>query len=384
MKKFFIGLSALALILTGCKAGKYADLGDGIFADIQTTKGDIVVKLYYDATPITVANFVSLAEGNSPYVEDQYQGKKFYDGLIFHRVMKDFMIQGGDPLGNGQGNPGYKFKSEFVDTLKHAKKGILSMANSGGTKTNGSQFFITHKATPWLDGYDNGVLKPCDQPRVSCHTVFGEIVKGIEVVDSIANVKVVPVNKPEVDVVMNKVEIIRNGKEAKKFDAIKVMEDYFAEEEKAIAARKKMLEEVAAEFKKDLENAEMLPSGLKFHVIEKGKGEQPKTGQTVLVKYAGYFEDGELFDTTEAPIAEKYGKLQQIMQGHRGNMAPTPMLYSPEAQLVPGFKEGLQTMKVGDKVRFFIPPHLGYGDRDYGPIPGGSTLIFDLEITGIQ
>ena len=366
MKKAIIGLSALVVLLASCKAGKYGDLGDGIFADIQTSKGAIVVKLYDKATPVTVANFVSLAEGNNPYVEERFKDKKYYDGLIFHRVIKDFMLQGGCPDGTGRGNPGYKFKDEFVDTLRHSGKGLLSMANSG-PKTNGSQFFITHKATPWLDGK---------------HTIFGEVVQGIEVVDSIANVKTVTQDKPEVDVVMNKVEIIRNGKEAKKFDALEVMGDYFEEEEKVIAAMKKMKDDLASEFELQMSQAEELESGLKVFSITKGEGEQPKTGQNVLVNYAGYFMDGNLFDSNIEAIASKYG---QLNPGRRdqGGYQPTPMLYSPEARLVPGFREGLQTMKVGDKVRLFIPPHLGYGDNDYGPIPGGSTLVFDLEITEI-
>jgi len=368
MKKIIIGLSTLAIVLTGCKAGKYADLGDGIFADIQTTKGDIVVKLYHDATPVTVANFVSLAEGKSPFVEERFKDKKYYDGLIFHRVIKDFMLQGGCPDGTGRGNPGYKFKDEFVDTLRHTGKGLLSMANSG-PKTNGSQFFVTHKATPWLDGK---------------HTVFGEVVIGLEVVDSIANVKTVPQDKPEVDVVMNKVEIIRNGKEAKKFDAVEVMDDYFQEEEKLIAALKKVKEDLVFEFQSQINEAETTTSGLKILRLTEGTGEQPKTGQNVLVNYAGWLmANGELFDTTEASVAERFGKLPVISSYHRGNMSPTPMLYSPEAPLFPGFKEGMLTMKVGDKVRLFLPPHLGTGDRDSGPIPGGSTLVFDVEIAGI-
>lgn len=366
MRKLVFGLTLLALVLNGCKTGKYADLGDGIFADIQTTKGDIVVRLHHTATPVTVANFVSLAEGNSPFVDDRFKDKKYYDGLIFHRVIKDFMLQGGCPDGTGRGNPGYKFKDEFVDTLRHSGKGLLSMANSGPT-TNGSQFFITHKATPWLDGK---------------HTIFGEVVKGLEVVDTIANVKTVPQDKPEIDVVMNKVEIIRNGKEAKKFDAIQIMTDYFEEEEKVIAAMKKMKETLASEFESQMAEAEKLESGLKIFSITKGEGEQPKTGQNVLVNYAGYFTDGNLFDSNIEEVASKYG---QLNPGRRdqGGYQPVPMLYSPEARLVPGFREGLQTMKVGDKVRLFIPPHLGYGDNDYGPIPGGSTLVFDLELTGI-
>jgi len=363
-----IGLSALALILSSCKAGKYADLGDGIFADIQTTKGDIVVKLYHEATPVTVANFVSLAEGNSPFVDEKFKDKKFYDGLIFHRVIKDFMLQGGDPEGTGRGNPGYKFKDEFVDTLRHSKKGLLSMANSG-PKTNGSQFFITHKPTPWLDNK---------------HSIFGEVVTGMDVVDSIANVNTIPQDKPEVDVVMNKVEIIRNGKQAKKFDAIQIMSDYFAEEEKVIAAMKKMKDDLVIEFQSQINDAETTDSGLKILKLNEGSGEQPKIGQQVLVNYAGWLmADGELFDTNIINVAEKFEK---VNPGRRdqGGYQSTPMLYSPEAKLFPGFREGMLTMKVGDKIRVFIPPHLGTGDRDYGPIPGGSTLVFDIEITDIQ
>ena len=367
MKKIIFGLSALLILLSGCKAGKYADLGDGIFADIQTTNGVIVVKLYHEATPVTVANFVSLAEGNSPFVEERFKDKKYYDGLIFHRVIKDFMLQGGCPDGTGRGNPGYKFKDEFVDTLRHSKKGLLSMANSG-PKTNGSQFFITHKATPWLDGK---------------HTVFGEVVKGLEVVDSIANVKTVPQDKPEVDVVMNKVEIIRNGKEAKKFDAVEIMSAYFEEEEKVVAALKKMKEDLVFEFQSQINDAETTESGLKILKLKEGSGEQPKIGQNVLVSYSGWLiADGKLFDSNDYEVVEKFQKVNATMRD-QGGYQPMSMLYSPESQLFPGFREGLLTMKVGDKVRLFVPPYLGTGERDYGPIPGGSTLVFDVEITGI-
>lgn len=367
MRKIVIAISAVVILLGGCKAGKHADLGDGIFADIQTTKGAIVVKLYHEATPVTVANFVSLAEGNSPFVEERFKEKKYYDGIKFHRVIKDFMIQGGDPEGTGRGNPGYKFKDEFVDSLRHSKKGLLSMAN-GGPKTNGSQFFITHKPTPWLDDK---------------HTIFGEVVIGLDVLDSIANVKTVPVDKPEVDVVMNTVEIIRNGKEAKKFDAIEIMSDYFEEEELVIAEMKKKKEELVFEFQSQINEAEATDSGLRILKLSEGTGETPKTGQQVLVNYAGWLmADGELFDSNILAVAEEFEK---VNPGRRdqGGYQPTPMLYSPEAQLFPGFREGMLTMKVGDKVRLFVPPHLGTGDRDYGPIPGGSTLVFDLEITGI-
>jgi cyclophilin family peptidyl-prolyl cis-trans isomerase len=284
--------------------------------------------------------------------------------------MKDFMIQTGDPTGTGKGNPGYKFKDEFNDSLKHDRKGILSMANSGPT-TNGSQFFITHKPTPWLDGR---------------HTVFGHVVEGLDVVDSIANVPTsqeqMAKDKPLADIKMDKVEIVRNGKAAKSFDAVQIMSDYFKEEEKRIAAFEKMKSDFAATIARQKEEAEELPSGLKVLKMEEGDGKKPRLGQKVNVYYAGYFEDGTLFDTNYEEVAKKYNRFDnQRKQG--GGYRPIPMAYSPDAQLIAGFKEGLQQMKVGDKVRLFIPSHLGYGSQGSGPIPPNADLVFDLEITGI-
>ncbi|TAI49322.1 peptidylprolyl isomerase [Flagellimonas allohymeniacidonis] len=380
MKHTIVLTALIALSVVGCKSGKYANLEDGIFADIQTNRGDILVKLYHEATPVTVANFVSLAEGTSPFVTDSIgivtgqdtvvlnlKGKKYYDGVPFHRIIKDFMIQGGDPTASGSGNPGYKFKDEFNDTLTHSKKGILSMANSG-PKTNGSQFFITHKETPWLNGR---------------HTVFGEVVMGIEVVDSIANVATGPQDRPSVDVIMNKVEIVRKGKEAKKFDEVQIMTDYFEEEKAAEAAFKKMKEDLVAQFEQQKKDAEETSSGLRIYSLKKGDGEQPKIGQKVMVLYAGWLTNGDLFDSNYEEIAVQFDQFdQRRKQG--GGYFPIPMDYSPEARLIPGFKEGLQSMKVGDKVRLFIPPHLGYGPQGGGPIPPNADLVFDLEITGIQ
>ncbi len=380
MKKTYLLILTVALALASCKTGKHADLGDGIFADIKTNKGDIVVKLEHDKTPITVASFVSLAEGNSPFVSEEYKGKKYYDGLTFHRVMKDFMIQGGDPTATGTGNPGYKFKDEFNDSLVHDKKGILSMAN-GGPTTNGSQFFITHKPTPWLNGI---------------HTVFGEVMKGIDVLDTIANVAVSQApqkDKPVVDVVMNTVEIIRNGKEARKFDAVQIMTDYFAAEEKRLVneekekqarmeAYQKMLPAFVAELAETKKKAKSFPSGLQIFSLVDGKGEKPKIGQQVKVFYAGYLENGTLFDSNIEEITKKFNAFDERRKQGRGYDA-TAMLYSPEARLFPGFKEGLLTMKIGDKIRVFMPPHLGLGEQGGGPIPPNSNLIFDIEVTGI-
>ncbi|RKR07111.1 cyclophilin family peptidyl-prolyl cis-trans isomerase [Maribacter vaceletii] len=356
----------ITLAIASCKSGKHAELGDGLFANIETTKGDIIVKLEQEKTPVTVANFISLAEGTSPFVSEEFKGKKYYDGIIFHRVIKDFMIQGGDPTGTGSGSPGYKFKDEFNDSLTHSKKGILSMANSGPT-TNGSQFFITHKETPFLNGR---------------HTVFGEVVEGLDIVDSIAVVKTQS-DRPLDSIVMNKVSIIRNGKLAKKFDAVEVMSSYFKGEEEKIAAFEKMKSEFAAELNEMKTKATELPSGLKVYTIKEGTGDKPKVGQKVKVFYAGYLSNGNLFDSNYEEVARKFNKYDDRRKQGRGYEA-IPMDYSPDATLIPGFKEGLLSMKVGDKIRVFIPPHLGYGEAGAGAvIPPNADLVFDLEITDI-
>lgn len=363
MKKINFLVLALTLVISSC-ASKYSELGDGLFADIQTTKGDIIVKLNYEKTPVTVANFVTLSEGTNPFVADSIKGKKYYDGVIFHRVIKDFMIQGGDPTGTGSGGPGYKFKDEFTKELSHSKKGVLSMANAGPA-TNGSQFFITHIPTPGLDGK---------------HTVFGEVVEGLPVVDSIATTPTGPQDRPIDSVVMNHVKIIRNGKDAKAFDAVKVFTGYFEEENAKAEAARKAAAELAAEFEEQKANAIETESGLKYFVLEEGSDNKPNEGDTVMVNYAGYFTDGLLFDTSWLDVAEKGNAVNQRklkMNGYK----PFPTELSPDAQLVPGFKEGLFLLNYGQKVRLFIPAHLGYGATGSGPIPPNTDLVFDLQIS---
>jgi cyclophilin family peptidyl-prolyl cis-trans isomerase len=373
MRKLHVLIGIIAISLVACKSAKYPELEDGMYADIQTSKGDILVQLEFEKTPITVANFVSLAEGTNEEVAEQFKGKRFYDGLTFHRVMKDFMIQGGDHLANGTGDPGYKFGDEFVDELKHSGPGILSMAN-GGPATNGSQFFITHAEAPWLDGR---------------HTVFGHVVEGMAVIDSITAVPQSIASQPSVPILINRVDIIKNGKAARNFDAAEIFTKYFEGErlakEEAAKQIKKVKESFLAELAAQRANAKTLPSGLQLITIRDGEGVKPAFGDKVLVNYAGILaHDATLFDTSEEVIAEKFGALAQISNMHRGHFAPSVMDYSPDAGLAAGFREALLTMKVGDKVRAIIPPYLGYGENDYGPIPGNSTLVFDLEIVAIQ
>ena len=369
----FIALLSAMFVFFSCNSQKkaYKDLGDGLFADIETTQGNIIVKLNYKETPVTVANFVTLAEGKNTFVKAEYKGKPFYNGTIFHRVIKDFMIQGGDPTGTGMGEPGYRFEDEIVPTLKHDKKGILSMANAGPA-TNGSQFFITQVPTPHLDGR---------------HTVFGETVKGLEVIDAIANTKTVMNDKPEKDIKINKITIIANGKDAKNFNAVKVFEDYFKEinkrerekEAKTKAAAAKFLEEV----KVQEPQAKALPSGVKIFKLVDGKGKHPNHTHQVMVNYAGYLKNGTLFDSNVKEIEEAYGKYDSLREQQGGYQA-FPMPYNTSAQLIPGFRDALLTMKVGDKIRVFIPAALGYGERGAGDvIPPNSDLIFDIEITDI-
>lgn len=363
-------LSILALTFWGCEE-KFPDLKDGIYAQIVTNKGKAIAKLYHKEVPMTVANFVSLAEGNNTRVDSTYKGKKFYNGIQFHRVIKDFMVQTGDPLGTGKGDPGYKFPDEIVDSLKHKSKGILSMANSG-PNTNGSQFFITLKNTPWLDGK---------------HTVFGEIIQGQDVIDSIGAAKTGSGDKPEETIKMLQVNIIRKGKEAKAFDSKASFDKVLTriEEEKAEKERqdKARNAKIASKYEEIKKTAKKLESGLLIAFLTEGKGKKPKDGSEVLVNYEGYLTDGKLFDTNIASRAKELGVFNPQRAAVPDGYAPMKMPYSKDAQMIPGFKEGVLKMKVGDKAVLFIPSHLGYGERGAGPIPPKSDLIFEIEIVSL-
>lgn len=369
----FLLLSLLLSVAASCN-DKYPDLEDGLYAEIVTNKGTMLLTLHHDKTPVTVANFISLAEGSNTLVKDEYAGKKYYDSLTFHRVMKNFMIQGGDPLANGTGGPGYIFKDEFDPELKHDNIGILSMANPG-PNSNGSQFFITLKETPWLDNK---------------HSIFGKLVQGEEVLKSIGEVEVVPVNKPKEDIVILTINIIRKGKEAKKFDAPKVIEDELAAAEKAAKEKEeklsKILSETKSNFNKMKENAETTATGLQYVFNTRSNGEKPKAGVRVKLDYAGYLSNGSLLDTSKEEIAVKFDKLAELKQMRRGqDLQPMTSPYSSEARFIAGFKEGMLLMSVGDKATFFIPSHLAWGERGAGSaIPPNEDVVFEIELLEIM
>jgi len=308
---------------------------NGIYAKFNTSKGSILVKLTHDLTPGTVGNFVALAEGN---MENKVkpQGQKFYDGLTFHRVIADFMIQGGCPKGTGTGDPGYKFDDEFHPSLKHDRPGVLSMANSG-PGSNGSQFFITHVPTPWLDNK---------------HSVFGHVVEGQEVVDAVAQGDN-----------LESVEIIRVGEEAQKWNAIEAfigLKGARMKREAALKAESEAkMEQLAAGFDKT-------ESGLRYKMIQKGEGKKAEAGKTVSVHYEGSLENGKVFDSSyprKKPIEFKLGI----------------------GQVIEGWDEGIALLQVGDKARFVIPSDLAYGPSGAGGvIPPNAVLIFDVELMDVK
>jgi peptidylprolyl isomerase len=366
MKKTIV-LLLLVLTVASCQ-NKYPDLENGVYAEIITNKGTFVAKLYNDQTPLTVANFVSLAKGTNTMVDEKYKGKPYFDSIIFHRVIKDFMIQGGDPTGTGRGNPGYKFPDEFVPELQHDKKGILSMANSGPA-TNGSQFFVTLKETPHLNGR---------------HTVFGEVVKGIEVVDAIGVVETKqPGDRPVEDVMIQTINIINKG--GQKVPAFTDLMTKIEEEKKAKEeVFNKVAEKTAAKFAPFKAEAQQFDSGLQMYWNNRSKGQRPEEGKYVMVNYAGYFANGKVFDSNRLDVAETYGTVNEQRKAQNG-YAPSSMQYSKDSNLNPGFREALLNMAIGDKATVFIPSYLGYGERGYPPvIPPNTDLVFEIEIVSLK
>jgi len=308
---------------------------NGLYAKLDTSKGNIVVELTYELTPGTVGNFVGLAEGN---IKNDFKGsgEPYYDGLKFHRVIPDFMIQGGCPQGTGVGGPGYQFDDEFTNELKHDNSGVLSMANSG-SGTNGSQFFITHIATNWLDGK---------------HTVFGKVTEGQEIVNQIKQ-----------DDFINKIEIIRIGEKANKWVAVKAFESFFN--------KKKEHEEIANDDQKNqfvdhVLGMEKTSSGLYYLINKKGNNKKPNKGDNVSVHYRGMLLDGTVFDSSyqrNQPIEFSIGV----------------------GQVIRGWDEGISLINEGASAKFVIPSDLAYGSQGAGGvIPPDSTLVFEVELMKIK
>ena len=308
---------------------------EGMYAKIKTNKGDIMLELEFEKTPLTVANFVGLAEGKIKNNKKEV-GEPYYDGLKFHRVIADFMIQGGCPDGNGMGGPGYQFPDEIHPDLKHSGPGILSMANAG-PGTNGSQFFITHKETPWLDGK---------------HTVFGKVTEGQDVVDAIAQ-----------DDKIIEIDIIRKGENAKKFDSKAIFDKELEKLEKQAAEKAKKAKEAIDALKK---GAKVTSSGLAYKIIKKGTGAKAEAGKTVSVHYTGKLSNGTKFDSSydrNQPIEFELGR----------------------GRVIKGWDEGISLLNVGSKATFIIPPDLAYGARGAGGvIPPNATLIFDVELVEVK
>ncbi len=307
---------------------------DGIYAEIETTKGNISLELYYQKTPLTVTNFIGLSEGTIK--SNKPAGTKFYDGLKFHRVIPDFMIQGGCPLGNGTGGPGYKFPDEFDPSLRHNGPGILSMANSGPS-TNGSQFFITHKETPWLDNK---------------HSVFGKVIEGQDVVNKISQGDII-----------KSIRIHRNGAAANSFKCDQVSFDSRLQDVKA--GRKPLSTQASSStdiVTQKWPNAKQTPSGLKYVVTASGSGDKPSRGDMVKAHYRGVLLNGNKFDSSydrNEPFSFAVGK----------------------GMVIKGWDEAFLDMQKGEKRTLIIPPNLGYGERGYPPvIPANSTLVFDVEL----
>jgi len=339
MKKILILPVLFALALSGYSYD-FSSLSDGLYGEIKTGRGTILVELEFEKTPLTVANFVGLAEGTIDF-ENRPAGKPYYDGLTFHRVIADFMIQGGCPLGNGRGGPGYRFPDEFDPSLKHSGPGILSMANSG-PNTNGSQFFITHTATPHLDGR---------------HTVFGHVVEGQNVVNAVRQ--------------GDKIQSIRILRKGPKAEAFRIDRKTFSDLvsnawEKARRGESEKREKDEKLIQRKWPNLKKTSSGLMYKIEKRGSGKTPERGATAVVHYTGSLLDGRIFDSSYSrnePFAFQVGM----------------------GRVIQGWDEAVFSMKKGEKRLVILPPELAYGSRGAGGvIPPNAFLVFEIELLEIR
>lgn len=381
----YLKLLLLILFIFSCNSAKYEGLKDGLYAEIQTNKGDILLELYYEDVPMTVASFVSLAEGNNNKVPDSIKGKKYYDGIRFHRVVNNFIIQAGDQTETGKGFPGYRFGDEFpVDETNeyiysHNDYGMLSMGNSG-PDTNGSQFFITNTPSQHLDGK---------------HTVFGKsIINSLQLKElkkqfsdtlilrkAIDSLRLAVVNSIVQFDTIKTIKIIRIGDDAKKFDAPKVLEEEMVLYELGEEGRQKIKDAIeekryndyvanknAFYSKLDESNAIKTASGLGFLVLKSNpKGQKVVDFKTIKAHFSLFLADGKKIQSTEdtgAPLVFRLDNKQKRM--------------------ITGFVEGLRMMREGEMARLFVPYYIGFGEAAYGPLPAKSDLVFELEILEIE
>jgi len=321
---------------------KEKKLNDGVYARLNTEKGIIIMSLFYKQAPLSVANFVGLAEGTIKNNEKDV-GVPFYDGVLFHRVVNDFVIQTGDPQGDGEGGPGYSFPIEINHKLKHNTPGTLGMARDNNPDSNGSQFYITHRPTPHLD---------------ESYIVFGRVVKGMDVVN-----KIVKGDK------LNNVKIIRIGKEAESYK----VNDILFEKLRQLQLQKNMKQKQLNKTKVDLRIDQILSiidrneliktdDGLKYLIIREGKGEKIQDGKTHKAKYISFSKD-------KSRIRSSYLK-------------GVPYLFKFKSEsLSKGLRLAYADMKKGEKRIVIIPPHLNKSQsKSKKEDPYQKPLIYELEV----
>jgi cyclophilin family peptidyl-prolyl cis-trans isomerase len=330
---------ALALVtaLASCGDAR-ADLGDGLFAVLETNKGEIVMQLHFERAPMTTANFVGLAEGT--IASTRGESTRYFDGLTFHRVVPGFVVQGGDPSGNGTGGPGYRFPNEIHPELSHDAPGVVAMANSG-PHTNGSQFYITLAPAPHLDGG---------------YSVFGRVAAGMDVVQSI-----------EQGDTITQVEIVRNGAAAKAFDAaepaFRALVDRAETELEADreAAREAALSLMAEQHP----DARLEPSGI-YLTTDGPADATPAPGQRVTFHYTARVLGGGQFDDT------------------RGRNDPLTLVLGQDSVL-PGLDAALRAISPGQNAVAIIPPEMAFGSGGVpGVIPPWSFVVFEIEVLSIE
>ncbi|GAB7256669.1 peptidylprolyl isomerase [uncultured Polaribacter sp.] len=382
MKNFFI-VSLLLIVLTSCNTKKYKDLDNGLYAEIETNKGNILLELHAENVPKTVANFVALVEGTNSRLVDSLKGKNFYEGIIFHRVVPNFVIQGGGFTSEGRKSAGYLFGDEFPrdengDVLyKHDDQGVLSMAN-GGPTTNNSQFFITHRPIPHLDGkhsvFGKTVVNPFEYKKLQ-----QKYSDSLQLVKAIDSARMVVVNKIVQNDTIKTIDIIRIGDFAENFNAAEVFDrevENFNKSQKEKIEQEKILEEkryakylkAKKEFliEKEESKAVKTGTGLRILKLKETNGKKVNPNKAVTVNYTLYIADG-----TRMQSSSDVGK-------------PIVFDLNDEARpMISGLKEGILTMRQGEKSRLFIPYTIGFGETKFGPFPAKSDLIFEVEVLKI-